>query len=64
VEGVVTFTVEGKTVNIGPGESYFVSRGAVHGFNNLQQTDVKALTVVTPALLGLHQVSRFLLSRS
>src|SRR5215469_6550692 len=52
VEGVVTFTVEGKTVEIAPGESYFVPRGAVHSFNNLKQTIVKALAVITPALLG------------
>ncbi len=52
VEGVVTFTVDGKTVDIGPGESCFIPRGAVHGFNNLKQTDVKALAVITPALLG------------
>ena len=35
-----------------PGESCFVPRGAVHGFNNLKQTDVKALAIITPALLG------------
>jgi quercetin dioxygenase-like cupin family protein len=52
VSGVITFTVEGKTVHIGPGESCFISRGAVHGFNNLQQVDARALAVVTPALLG------------
>ena len=52
VEGVVTFTVEGKPVDIGPGESCFVPRGAVHGFNNLKQTDAKALAIITPALLG------------
>ena len=52
VEGVVTFTVEGKPVDIGPGESCFIPRGAVHGFNNLKQTAVKALAVITPALLG------------
>jgi len=52
VEGVVTFTVEGKSVDIGPGESCFVPRGAVHGFNNLKQTDVKALAIITPALVG------------
>jgi quercetin dioxygenase-like cupin family protein len=52
VEGVVTFTVEGKPVDIGPGESCFVPRGAVHGFNNLKQTGVKALAIITPALLG------------
>jgi len=52
VEGVITFTVEGKTVDVGPGESCFVPRGAVHGFNNLNQTDAKALAIITPALLG------------
>ncbi|HEV2208092.1 MAG TPA: cupin domain-containing protein [Verrucomicrobiae bacterium] len=52
VEGVVTFIVEGKPVDIGPGKSYFIPRGAVHGFNNLKQVDAKALAVITPALLG------------
>ena len=52
VEGVVTFTVEGKTVDIAPGESCFIPRGAVHGFNNLKQTNAKGLAVITPALLG------------
>jgi len=52
VAGVITFTVEGQAVEIGPGESFFIPRGAVHGFNNLQQTDAKALAIITPALIG------------
>jgi len=52
VAGIITFTVEGKAVDIAPGESCFIPRGAVHGFNNLKQTDAKALAVVTPALIG------------
>lgn len=52
VEGVVTFTVAGKSVDIGPGQSCFIPRGAVHGFNNLHPMPVKALAVITPALLG------------
>jgi quercetin dioxygenase-like cupin family protein len=52
VAGVITFTVDGKVVDIGPGESCFIPRGAVHGFNNLKQTDAKALALVTPALIG------------
>jgi quercetin dioxygenase-like cupin family protein len=52
VAGVITFTVDSKTVHVGPGESCFIPRGAVHGFNNLRQTDAKALAVVTPALIG------------
>jgi len=52
VEGVMSFTVEGKPVEIGSGKSCFIPRGAVHGFNNLTETDAKALALVTPALLG------------
>jgi quercetin dioxygenase-like cupin family protein len=52
IQGVVTFTVEGKTLNVGPGESGFIPRGAVHAFNNLGHADAKALAVITPALLG------------
>jgi quercetin dioxygenase-like cupin family protein len=52
VEGTLTFTVDGKTVHIPPGESYFIPRGTVRGFDNLKQTDAKALAVVTPALIS------------
>ena len=52
IAGVVTFTVEGKPVDIGPGESCFIPRGAVHGFNNLKLIEAKGLAVITPALLG------------
>ncbi len=52
LEGVVTFTVNGQPNDIGPGQSCFIPRGAVHGFNNLKPATAKALTVVTPALIG------------
>jgi quercetin dioxygenase-like cupin family protein len=52
LEGVITFTVNGKPMDIAPGESCFIPRGAMHGFNNLKQTKAKALAVVTPALIG------------
>lgn len=52
LEGVLTFIVEGKAVNLGPGDSCFIPRGAVHSFKNNGKTDAKALAVVTPGLLG------------
>jgi quercetin dioxygenase-like cupin family protein len=52
LEGVLTFTVEGTAVDILPSETCFIPRGAVHGFDNLGQTDAKGLAVITPALLG------------
>ena len=52
LEGVLTFTVNGRPNDIGPGQTCFIPRGAVHGFNNLKPATAKALTVVTPALIG------------
>ncbi|MGN6341170.1 MAG: cupin domain-containing protein [Ginsengibacter sp.] len=52
LEGTLTFTVDGKAIDIRPGETCFIPRGAVHGFDNLKQEDAKALAVITPALLG------------
>lgn len=50
--GVLTFTVNGRPVDIAAGDTCFIPRGAVHGFNNLKPLDAKALAVVTPALIG------------
>jgi len=52
LQGVITFTVNGTPHNIGPGDSLFIPRGAIHGFNNFGQQDTKALGVATPALIG------------
>ena len=50
--GTLTFTVDGKSMPITAGETCFIPRGAVHGFDNHGQEDAKALAVITPALLG------------
>ena len=52
LEGVMTFTVNGRPNDIGPGQTCFIPRGAVHGFNNLKSANAKALAVVTPGLIG------------
>ena len=52
LSGVLTFTVNGKTIDIPPGETCFIPRGAIHGFDNLQQVEAKGLSIITPALLG------------
>jgi len=52
LSGTLTFTVDGEAIDIQPGETCFIPRGAVHGFDNLNQADAKALAVITPALLS------------
>ena len=52
LEGVLTFTVDGKAIDVGPNDSCFIPRGAVHGFTNSKQADARMLAIVTPALIG------------
>jgi quercetin dioxygenase-like cupin family protein len=41
LERIITFTVEGKAIDITPGETHFIPRGAVHSFDNLTQADTR-----------------------
>jgi quercetin dioxygenase-like cupin family protein len=52
IEGVITWTVNGKRIDVGPGEGLCISRGAIHRFDNNGKGDAKALCVVTPAEIG------------
>ncbi len=52
VEGVLHWTVEGKGMDVGPGQMLTIPRGAVHRFDNNTDKDAKALCVITPAILG------------
>ena len=52
LEGVLTWTIEGTANDIGPGETLFIPRGAVHHFDNTGDVDAKALAIVTPGILG------------
>ncbi|MEO6963332.1 MAG: cupin domain-containing protein [Puia sp.] len=50
--GILTFTVDGKAIDIAAGDTCFIPRGAVHGFDNIHQQEARALAIITPALLG------------
>jgi quercetin dioxygenase-like cupin family protein len=52
LEGVLTWTIEGTSTDVGPGETLFIPRGAVHHFDNTRDVDAKALAIVTPGILG------------
>ncbi len=51
-EGVLTFTVDGQRVEIGPGDSFCIPRGAVHRFDNVHPAGAKVLAIVSPGILG------------
>jgi quercetin dioxygenase-like cupin family protein len=50
--GVLTFTVDGRQSDVGPGGVLCIPRGAVHRFDNVHATDAKMLAIVTPGILG------------
>jgi len=50
--GVLTWTIEGSPIPVGPGEALCIPRGAVHRFDNVGDVDATALAIVTPGILG------------
>lgn len=52
LEGVTTWTVEGRTIEVRPGDAFCIPRGDVHHFDNHGADDAKVLAVVTPGVLG------------
>jgi len=51
LKGTLTWTVEGRVHNVGPGEVLCIPRGAIHRFDNTSGADTTMLAVVTPGVL-------------
>src|SRR6266404_6277960 len=52
IDGVLTWTVDGQQIDVGPGQMLCIPRGAIHRFDNHGLQDAKALCVITPAAIG------------
>ena len=52
LEGLLTWTVNGTPINVGPGQALCIPRGAIHRFDNNGSQDAKTLCVITPAAIG------------
>ncbi len=52
IEGVLTWTVDGTPIEVGPGQALCIPRGAVHRFDNFGSTDVKQLCLISPPIMG------------
>jgi quercetin dioxygenase-like cupin family protein len=50
--GILTWTVDGKPIDVGPAQALCIPRGAVHRFDNNGTQDARALCVITPAAIG------------
>ena len=51
IEGVLTWTVDGKRIDVAPGQALCIPRGAVHRFDNTGDADATMLAVITPGVL-------------
>jgi quercetin dioxygenase-like cupin family protein len=52
LRGVLTWTVDGVTTDVGPGAVLSIPRGVVHRFENLGEEPATQLAIVTPGVLG------------
>ena len=52
VDGVLTWTIDGKQFEVGSGQTVCIPRGAVHRFDNNGVRDARAFCVITPAAIG------------
>src|SRR3989442_1661495 len=48
IEGVLTWTVDGKLIDVGAGQALCIPRGALHRVDHNGSPDVKAPFVITP----------------
>src|SRR3954464_1209526 len=47
VEGVLTWTVDGTPIDVGPGQALCIPRGSIHRFDNNGSHDAKVLCAIT-----------------
>src|SRR5215475_11350550 len=52
ISGVLSWTVDGKPIDVGPGQALCIPRGAIHRFDNNRSQEARALCVITPAAIG------------
>src|SRR5262245_57574028 len=52
IEGVLTWTIDGKAIDLGPGQALCIPRGAVHRFDNFGTQNAKQLSIITQAVMG------------
>lgn len=52
LKGLSTWTIDGETIEIGPGDAVCVPRGAVHAFENRGSIEAEFLAIATPGVFG------------
>jgi quercetin dioxygenase-like cupin family protein len=62
MNGIVTWTVSGKQILVGPGDKLVIERGTPHFFGNLHDTIARYLCIHTPGLMSpefYHEIAEY-----
>lgn len=52
MNGITTWTLDGKKHQVGPGQQLHIPRGVVHTYVNTHRTTARMLCILTPGLMG------------
>ena len=52
LKGIATYTVDGRTIELGASDSLFIPRGAIHSFANKTNETIEFLCVANPGVFG------------
>ncbi|NYF78290.1 cupin domain-containing protein [Granulicella arctica] len=52
IDGITTWTVEGRQIQVCPGEQLVIPPGALHAFINLHEQAARVLCIHTPGIIG------------
>jgi len=52
LSGVTSWRVDGRDIDVAPGETVFIRRGIVHGFSNRSRAPASCLCMLSPGVLG------------
>jgi quercetin dioxygenase-like cupin family protein len=52
MDGITTWLVDGKSIQVGPGDKLVIPRGAPHAFANRHNNPARIMCILTPGLLG------------
>lgn len=52
MNGITTWTLDGKKFQIGPGQQLHIPRGVAHTYINTHRTTARMMCILTPGLVG------------
>jgi mannose-6-phosphate isomerase-like protein (cupin superfamily) len=52
MNGIASWNIEGKKVDVTPGQQLHIPRGTVHSYSNLRSSTCRMMCLLTPGLVG------------